>query len=304
MPNALDGLQTFTDNYGGSIKLKWQYPQTLPDNWQVYLFKKNTEAPTDNEIADYFAGNLTDQQLAELGLFVFRSIPNETDHITDMMVEDGKEYFYRAVIYDKDSEEYSDAITANATPQAEITWNVINGKGIVVRALEKVIDVIRGRDGTRPIIERNIRVLRDHSSRKQEDFFIVVQRTSGQTIERYLSEVIADYSDRIVRGELDVDALTVEWIVIGLPARRDKFTDLMRVFRTVLRHYILKLGSGDIKDVRFVMVGDGEGQYAGEKAVIGRMSVILVVENQIQIGKGPCEWESIETVYSGIDTGD
>ena len=65
MVNALESFAAVTDNYGGSVKLKWQYPQTLPDNWQIYVFKKNTSAPENTDIADYFAGELTNQQLAE-----------------------------------------------------------------------------------------------------------------------------------------------------------------------------------------------------------------------------------------------
>ena len=301
LPNALESLQSFTDNYGGSIKLLWEYPETLPEDWQVYVFKKNTVAPDDTDIADYFAGDLTNQQLAEKGLFVFRNIPTETDHITDMMVENGKEYFYKAVLYDKDEEEYSDILVTSTTPQANITWNVVDGKGTVVRAFEIMIDAIKSREGEKPVIERNIRVFRDHSSRKQEDFFVVVQRAPGNVVERYLSDIIASYKDAIVRGELDYDTLSVEWIAIGLPIRRDKFTDIVRVFRTILRHYIMKLGNGDIKDVRFIMSGDGEGQYAGEIAVIGRMTVVLIVEHQVQIGRVPAEWESIETVYKNIE---
>lgn len=307
MPSALTSLQSFTDNYGGSIKLKWQYPETLPDNWQVYVFKKNSEAPDNNDIAEYFAGNLNNQQLAQKGLFVFKNIHTEINTITDMMVENETEYFYKAVILDKDSNEHSDPVSTNATPIADIRWNVVDGKGIVVRAFEKMIDAVKNKDGERPVLERNIRVFRDHSSRKQEDFFVVVQRAAGNTVERYLSDIIADYNDAIIRGELDYDALSVEWISIGLPLRRDKFTDIVRVFRTILRHYIMKLGNNDIKDVRFVMAGDGEGQYGSQKpeyAVVGRMTAVLIVENQIQIGQGPADWESIETVYYANEIGE
>jgi hypothetical protein len=293
----LESFTAIADKHGGEVRLAWTYPSTLPSTWKLYIFKKAGEAVTDQNISDYFAGTLSDDQLAELGIFVFRDLANTFEWIGDFQVENGRQYFYRALIRDLTELENSSTQDANATASADILLNVVDGKGLVVRAVKKAIDALKTAQGTKPVIPKNVAVFRSFSRRKEEDFWVVVARGAGQTVERYFSNLIAEYGDAVVRGEVDLDVLDVQWFSIGDPARRDHFTDLMRVMRVLMYRYLLNMGNGDVRDARFVMNGDSEGPYQGEQAISGSMTVVLVVEQQLQFGREIAPLGKISTVY-------
>ena len=297
MVNLLQSFTATADEHGGEVRLDWKYPETLPSAWQLYIFKKAGESPSDANINDYFSGLLQDTQLAELGLFVFRDLENSFEWISDFRVENQREYFYRALIQDLDTGDLSETKNASATPSANILINVVDGKGLVVRAVEKVIDALKTAEGNKPIVPRNVAVFRSYARRKQEDFFVVVSRSAGQNVERYINNLIAEYSDQVVRGEVDMDVNQVEWVCIGDPMRRDHFTDLMRVTRILMYHYLMKMGRGDVRDVRFVMNGDSEGQYEGEQATRGAMTVVLIIEQQMAVGRNVARLGEISTAY-------
>jgi len=233
------------------------------------------------------AGDMTDVQLSNAGIFVFRSIPVSARGITDFAVENNRLYSFRATFIDKVAHTYDDVISVTATPKASVWVNVVDGKSLVVRAVEKVLDAARTTNGGNLpyVVNNTVRVFRDYGRRKEEECFVVVQRTAGQSAERYFDSLIAEYGSDMLRGEVDIDTLQVEWIVIGEPMRRDKLTQVFRVLRPLLRRYILRASNGLVRDVRVTMSGDGEGQYQSENAVRGTMVVALVVENQMQVAR-------------------
>jgi len=271
--------------------LAWKKPATLPTNYAVLIFKRAENAVTDQEIEDYRAGNLSDGDLGDKGIYVFRDIPNALVSLTDFAVDNGRLATYRALIKDVTTNEYSTTKDANATATAEILINTIDGKGVVVRAIEKTIDALRtANQQSKPFIQfRNIQVFRDHSMRKDEDFFVVVTRGPGQNSERYINQMIAEYGDAVVKGEVDVDVHQVEWFCMGKPLRRDQFTDLMRAMRPYLYRMIMRLGLSDIREVRMIAGPDGGGKWPSKETgvdfVSGMMTVALVIESQLQVGR-------------------
>ena len=285
MVSQLTSFSVTTTPYGGDVRVKWSYPDTLPAHWKLLIFKNSAENATDQDVADYASGSLNDNQLADKKLFVFRELNQGLTELADFRVLNGVQYFYRACIQNTDTGEISGIADDDATPIAELTINVVDGKTLVLRGIEKIIDAIRGANGDKIQIPKNIRVLKSHSRTKQDDFFVVVSRTAGQNLERTFSGILAQYEDQLVRGEVDIDTFTVEWICIGDPARRDHFTDILRVMRPILRRYVMQMGNGNVLDVRMIMSGDGEGRYEGENAVKGTMTVALITVQQLQIGR-------------------
>ncbi len=273
------------DPHGGEVRLAWDYPDD--QTGELTIFKRAENAVTDDEIAAYVAGHLSDVQLSNTGIFVFRSIPANASAITDFAVENNRPYTYRATFIDKVAKTNDTILNASATPRAEVWVNVVDGKSLVVRAVEKVLDAARTTNGGNLpyIVNATVRVFRDYGRRKEEESFVVVQRTAGQSVERYFDSLIAEYGDQSLRGEVDIDTLQVEWVCIGDPMRRDKLTQIFRVLRPLLRRYIMRSGNGLVRDVRVTMSGDGEGQYQGEAAVRGTMVVALVIENQMQVAR-------------------
>jgi hypothetical protein len=391
-------LSTFTataDKYGGFIELNWNYPETQVNNWQLFIFKRQGTVVTAQEIADYFAGELTDEELKAAGIFVFRDIPQNLAYtmMKDFTVEIGNTYHYVAVIWDLDhispiaqvntvtpdnveigdiftvilnsisisftateatvanvtagltalinsnvsvntvltavddtthititssiagtaftcttattdgggtddqtltsaiqtangeeSGEPSTSVTADAKPDPQILITVVDGKALVARAIEKVIDAIKTATGSKPIVGKNIKVFKSFAYPKGDDFFVVVSRGAGQISQRTLSLIYAEVGADVIKGEADMDTISVEWLTY-LSDRRDQFTNLMRVMRPLMYRYIMAMGNLDVMDIRFVMGGDSQKHEDGSNDLMrGTMTLVLIVKSQIQIG--------------------
>ena len=301
--NQLTAFSAVPSPYGGIIRLQWTYDATLPTNWKLYVFKKRESNPTDTDIDSYLAGTLNDDQLREKGLYVFRTLPVDSTFksIFDLAVLNNQAYYYRAIVWDVDASERSPIVDATATVVPDIRIHSVDGKRVVSRCFEKVFDTLKSNAGTQVSVPKDIRVFETHPRREQMDVFLVVQRTSGQMQERYLDSFVSQYQDGLVRGEMDIDVMSVEWIAVGRPEKRDKLTNIIRAIRLLVRHYILKMGGGAIKDVRFVMMGDSEGDYNGEYGHRGMMNVALITEQQLQIGSSITvgEWTTVITDVEG-----
>jgi hypothetical protein len=299
MVNPLTAFTASTDKYGGMIHLTWTYPATLPARWKLFIFKKAGSNPTDQQITDFFAGDLTDDQLGDLGLFVFRDLDNRLPWIEDFRVLNGTAYYYRAVIAELTTGVVTGTsviLDAHTTPNIQFSVSTVHTKEIVIRAMEKIVDSIPAVNGIKTKLDKNIRVLANHSRKKDEDFFIVVSRTTGQNLIRFFNDMIDETTDVLVRGQIDVEAYQVEWICLGDPARRDHFSEVVRSLLIVAKHMIMRMGNGDISDVKFIVNGDSEGQYQGADAVKGSMTVAVTLETQFQIGK-PEETYQIQTYF-------
>jgi hypothetical protein len=284
--NPLATFSAAADKYGGYIELDWTYPTTQVTNWQLYVFKRQGSTVTADEIKDYFDGKLTDEQLKAAGIWVFRDIPKSIVYNTmkDFTVEIGKTYYYIAVIWDLDGKAYSAALSANAKPDPQLLISVVDGKALVARAIEKVIDAIKTATGDKPDIQKNIKVLMSYAEPKGDDFFAVVSRGAGQVAQRTLSLIYTEFQSDVVKGESDLDTISVEWLTY-LPKRRDQFTNLMRVMRPLMYRYLMAMGNGDVYDIRFIMGGDSQkGEGDMQPLMRGTMTVVLVIKNQLQIG--------------------
>lgn len=257
----------------------------MPTNWQLYIFKKQGSYVTDQEITDFFAGTLTDAQLAERGIFVFRNLPAQVGfkRVDDFRVWNDLEYFYRALIRDKTLNENSTTKNGSATPAVNILINVVDAKDLVARVCEKLLDTLKSVQGTKVAPEKDIRIFKSHARRKEEVAFIVIQRSPGQNVETYLSNIMAEYGSEVVKGQVDIDTIQIEWICIGDPERRDRLTNIFRVMRPVFYRFLMKMGNGRVRDVRFIMGGDSEGQYQGAEGVRGIMTVAVVIEQELQV---------------------
>lgn len=308
MVNPLSAFSVVNDSrgYGGILFLSWEYPTTLPAAWKLYIFKHQGSAVTDQQISDYFDNKLNPADLAQLGIFVYNNLPAKTTFIRlqDFKVENSKNYFYRVLIRDTSTNENSATIDGNETPESEIYLRVIDAKDVVARALEKTLEAVKTTEGYHPQIEKDIRVFKAHNERQKEDNFFVVSRTSGQNINRTLSDIIAQMEANTIRGEIDYDILQVEWICMGVGERRDKYTQIMRGMRTVFRHYAMLLGEGAILDVQTVMIGDSEVGYGrdGTPAMRGVMNVVVQTEQMLQIGRNDLAiWEILDQSYTSND---
>jgi len=285
--DPLQNLSCSIDDWGGNVALSWMYPATLPTNWQFFIFKEADQAVTDDQIAAYFAGSLSDQELKQLGIYVYRNLPVDPTYmgLIDWGVDNGIQYFYKGVIQDLDTKEISTSVQADATPQGNYSFNIPDVKSLLIRALEKAISSVGNASITAPVLGKHFKVQANYPREKAESLFIVVSRLPGQSAARYFSEVIQEYDDQIVRGELDIQVCEVAWVATEQVERRDKVTLLMMGYRQYLKHYLMKMGAGDIWDVKFLIAGDTEGTPpSGGNGVRGTMTAVFVVETKMQLG--------------------
>jgi hypothetical protein len=270
----------------------------------MYLFKKQGSAPQSADIASYFAGNLTNDELKELGLFVFTDIPQTILYKLryDFTVLNTKAYYYTGVIKNTTSGELSTNITANGTPAPTFKLNVVDGKSIVFRAVEKVIDSLKalGTDDI-PRIPADLDIARNYTQMKPDSnaFQVIISRGAGQLSQQSFSQVTGSLGNDLVKGVIDLDVITIEWICVAQPIRRDNFTNIMRIMRPVMQYYIMKMGNMSVQGVKFIMGGDGQIMENGANIVTGMMTVALEIQNQLQIGGGVTRLplESITTTY-------
>jgi hypothetical protein len=305
MVNPLSSFNAINDSrgYGGILFLDWTFPTDLPTNWKLYIFKKQGSAVTDQQIADYFANELNPEQLAQLGIFVFNNLPAKTSFtsLKDFVVENSKEYFYKALVRDTHTNENSTISEANGTPESGIYIRVIDAKDIIAKTIEKTLQAVKTTGGYHPQIEKDIRVFKSHGERENQDNFFVVSRISGQNINRTMSNIIAEMDEAKLLGQIDYDVLQVEWICMGVGERRDKYTLIMRVMRPIFEHFAMQYGDGAIQRVETIMIGDSEVNYgkAGTPALRGVMNVVVQTEQMVQIGRNDVAlWEELDQSYS------
>ena len=310
-PSPLVSLTAVNDprGYGGTIFLSWTYPSVLPATWKLYIFKKQGSAVTDAEITAFFAGSYTSEDLAQLGIFVYKNLPANTSflNLIDTVVENSvegntRQYFYRALIKDTSSGGlYSATADSNASPTTNIYFRVVDSKDVVARAIEKTLQAVKTVRGYHPEIDQDIRVFKAHGERQNQDNFFVVSRSTGQNINRSMSNIIAEYEDSRILGQIDYDVLQVEWICMGGGERRDKYTLIMKGMRTIFEHFVMLLGRDNgIGRVETIIIGDSEIKYgeAGTVALRGVMNVIVQTEQMVQIGNNDTgQWTEFDNTY-------
>lgn len=306
---ATEPLTSFTvindaRGYGGILFLNWIYPDNLPTSWKLYIFKKQGSYVTTEQINDYFSGSLDSTELDKLGIYVYNNLPMKTGFLglKDFVVENSKEYFYKALIRDTALNVNSEILSASCKPESNIYIRVFDSKDIVAKAVEKTLQAVKTVSGFHPQIERDIRVFKSHNERQNEDNFFVVSRVSGQNINRTLSNIIAELEDAKLLGQIDYDVLQVEWICIGVGERRDKYSLIMKVMRPIFEHFAIQLGDGAVGKVETIMLGDSDIRYGGDTgapALRGVMNVVVQLEQLVQIGRSDVgSWEEIQNTYS------
>ena len=304
-PNPLATFNAINDDrgYGGILLLDWTYPTVLPTTWKLYIFKKQGSAVSSQQITDYFAGSLTATQIKQLGIFVYDNLPASATflNLKDFVVDNGKVYYYKALIRDTTTNENSTISEDNGTPESSIYMRVIDAKDIIAKALEKTLQATKTTRGYHPELEKDIRVFKSHGERESQDNFFVVSRVSGQNINRTLSDIIAELQANMVRGQVDYDVLQVEWICMAVSERRDKYTLIMRAMRPIFHHFVMQYGDGAILSVETVIIGDSEIGYGekGAPALRGVMNVVVQTEQMVQIGRDDTgTWETLDQSYT------
>ncbi len=134
--------------------MAWTLPTETPVNYKVYLFRRAGSDVSELEITAYFTNieNLTNYDYNKL--FVFDRIAPQVEILGDQRVYNDKVYYYKAVLRDEDSGEYSTTISCNGTAHPNIKVNIVDGKDVVATAITKMFDSVYDVNGNKELFAK------------------------------------------------------------------------------------------------------------------------------------------------------
>lgn len=278
----LENFELSLHPLGNEIDIKWEFSETLTSTYKIYLFKRSKTEITDEEVIAY-ATNPVKENVAA-GLFVFTSIEYYQKVIKDFEIEDGNEYYYKAIIVNKGDVNDRSHIVAGKIRAELITLeiNVVDCKFLVIEGVKKILKSVARQT------KANIMVYNDFPLEQNDPAFVSVSRVSGEIAYKFWANISAEYGEQIIRGDIDTDVIQVMWEVKNSPTLRDKLTNVFRGTKPKLLRYLMHKDLGLI-DAKITITGDGyDGRIEGQNLVYGSMLVNCLIENQL-ITKGEPE---------------
>jgi hypothetical protein len=268
---AVDPLQDFeitVHPLGNELRAWWKLPSTLPDSWKVFVFKREGSDVTQQDIDDYM-----NSQIIASGLSVFEKDMDDPHRLYDLDVENGKTYYYKALLQDMDSSEYSTALGNNGVPAYNSTLTVIDCKELVLEAVRRLM------------LDYNVTEEKDIDIRKTlslENFNppgISITRQPATVIQNYLGDLISVEEAKVNLGLVEMEIILVAWSDVVLE-RRDRLTRLFRGSRFVIKQYLLE---NNVMDVKFSIGGDDiDPRWQEGTLHVGSMVVQCLLETSLE----------------------
>jgi len=262
MVNPVKDLSISANTFGGQLSIMFELPDSLPTNWKFYMFRRSGTDVTQAEIDDYFTNIDNLASFNYNGLFVFDNFdPNDLDATgtnvyPDYKVLSKKTYFYKAVVRDETSKEYSTTVNANGVPIQTIKVNIKDGKELVAEAIKKMFDNILNADGKKVKLSRDIKVVKNFAIEPIGDNYVMIERVNGSVNQRYWGQQYSTYQGGIIKGEVDNDVIRATFMTSDGNDRRDLVTNIFRAQKQFLMQYIKKLADYQVQDVSISIEGD------------------------------------------------
>lgn len=265
--NALGTLVASIHPLGYEVILEWQLPATLPDNFQVVVFKKKSSSIPDVVITNYF----DNPSVPTAGVDVFEldgfDDPRSPYGMSDYDVLNGSTYYYRAVIYDVGGDN-STSVDANATPATNISTESVDAK-------EAVLNVVKRLCKAYGLIEKkHYTIHRGYSIESQKPLAIYVTRTSGQELHQYLGQMARNTTVQqlTAAGQMDMDIIQV---ICEDPSdkQRDDVAIMFREGREAMKRYLQHPDGGNLVFSDIIVEGDVINQSIKDRIQVGIMIV-------------------------------
>jgi hypothetical protein len=288
MTEPLKKLEIFAHPFGDQVDLSWQLPDSIPTNYQVYIFQRSKTDVTDAEITAYFtalnAGTLNNFTYA--GLMVFDQLNNAVTSLGVYEVKNGLKYYYKALIRNEDTKECSTALSVNATPDCTIVTEIVDGKDLVCKALEKLFDTIKNKSGQSPIKYKDFEVVKNFAIDLINKDTIMVERINGSNHLQFWGNQLATYKGAIDKGEVDSDLIRVTILTIAGAQRRDLYANILRSRKQFLIQFLKGIGGTPLLNVSIVIEGDYQNpQFHGEHAMGITTLFGMLIENKTRISR-------------------
>ena len=279
--NPLEHFQIEASSFGASLSISWHFPIDVPANKRTYLFKRSNTDVTDAEITAYFLAIADLSHFTYNGLMVYDGLQSDTCAIGDNVVKNDTQYFYKAVLRDETTGDYSTAVSGNATPHPEFKVNVKDGKEIIFQALTKLFDNVYTSDGLKVQMGKDIQLVKNFSIEPISENYVMIERVNGTTQHSFWSNELYQYQGKIVKGDIDLDVIRATFITQESPERRDKVANIFRANKQFLIHMVKRLGA---KDCKITIEGDYYNpQIHGVNAVGFIIVFSMLIENKMMI---------------------
>lgn len=283
MVNPITRFEAVASPFGSEVDLNWDFPVTLPANYKYYIFQRSgSDVDQVNDIDRYFQNinNLTNYNYD--GCFVFDQLNPLGTSLGIYQVLNGLKYYYKIVIRDETSGEYSTAVGANVTPDFEVAVNIVDGKEITARAFEKMLESLTNKEGKKISKSKDIEIVKAWSFDEVKDDLFVIERANGSNNQRFWGDILDKHGSSLTEGDFDVDVIRITFLTIAGNVRRDLMANLVRSRKIFFRSFLKKLGAIDV-----AITIEGDMGYAPPKgeAAIGFTVVfaeLIAVLNKIE----------------------
>ena len=280
-------FEVIAKQFGNQLDLLWEVPADRPTNWKVFIFQRKGANVTDEEIASYFEhiDNLTGYNYN--GLFVFDKFKSEVDYsyiYSNYVVLNDEHYYYKAVIRDQETREYSAALAADATPLPTIKVRIQDGKDLVAQSLKNLFDAVKNIEGGKMLLSRDIEIYKQFVLGAPKENWIMIERINGSNKHNYWGHQKNQDGQGEVFGSTDTDLIRMTFVTTAGNIRRDLMTNLFRAHKLSLERLIKALGNYKVNNCGITIEGDYYNPTIhGENAVGVTVIFALEIENEARI---------------------
>jgi hypothetical protein len=235
MVDPIQNLTIESHPLGSELILRWVHPETLPASYQVIIFRRQGSRVTDEEIENYFT-TLTNMDTT---LFVMNGISQGSQQIFDNDLENGKIYYFKAVVWNIDTNEYSTAIAGSGTPEFNAQIHALDGKELICQAIKTILS--------------NHNMVRNHHYFLSKAYpltapkppYIIVMRDGDQDAQRLFGNLLSEQEGQLRFGKFAQENFTVIW-GDTFSDRRDNMTNIFRAYEHAFSHLFTHQGATEV----------------------------------------------------------
>lgn len=239
-------LTIYASPFGHQLDVSWKN-ELLQVDEKVFIFKRSLNDVTDVEIESFF-DNINDlSNFNYNGMFVFDRLARQTSAIGDYEVANDITYYYKAVVRNEVTGDYVVAGSVNSVPRNQLKVRVLDGKELVVKAIEKMLENIVNRDGQTINMRRDITIVKNFSIEPIADNYIMVERVNGSNYQQFLGQQFLAGLGQTSYGDTDTDVIRATFITTEASDRRDKIANIFRGNKFFLIKILQKLGAREPK---------------------------------------------------------
>lgn len=252
---------------GGEVDLFWQLSTTLPTNFNVYVFRKETAYYTDQNIAAYFADPAGSGIVPQI-LTGYPNVPAPYA-VADLTAENGKTYFYSILIHDTISS-YSAKADVTAVVAVTATTDVPDTFAPILTLIKKVLTNYNMTE------KEDYELHREYGLETNRAPTFYIMRASGSVMQRFIGRAIKPEQitgDVGEYGQIDIDNIQVIWEDPN-SIRRERIVKIFRESRIAMQRYLEAEQGADFVYADIIIEGDVYNETVRDRVQVGGSMLI------------------------------